>query len=182
MRVKIEKKGGKENENGKWRTGICSAPSRLPAERLTVMTLALTLGMADVHDKATRSYNMSRIRGKDTKPEMIVRRFLHANGFRYRLHVKDLPGKPDIVLPKYRTVIFVHGCFWHGHEECKYFKLPGTRTEWCREKIEKNMELRKNLNINKIRPNLNYPFFIFLYKTLTKLNQSLNFISTYFPE
>ena len=94
--------------------------------------------MADVHDKATRSYNMSRIRGKDTKPEMIVRRFLHANGFRYRLHVKDLPGKPDIVLPKYRTVIFVHGCFWHGHEGCKYFKLPGTRAEWWREKIEKN--------------------------------------------
>jgi DNA mismatch endonuclease (patch repair protein) len=96
--------------------------------------------MADVHDKATRSYNMSRIKGKDTKPEMIVRRFLHANGFRFRLHVKDLPGKPDIVLPKYRTVIFVHGCFWHGHEGCKYFKLPGTRTEWWREKIGKNKE------------------------------------------
>lgn len=96
--------------------------------------------MADVHDKATRSYNMSRIRGKDTKPEMIVRRFLHANGFRYRLHVKDLPGKPDIVLPKYKTVIFVHGCFWHGHEGCKYFKLPGTRTEWWREKIGRNKE------------------------------------------
>jgi len=91
--------------------------------------------MADVHDKATRSYNMSRIKGKDTKPEMIVRRFLHANGFRYRLHVKDLPGKPDIVLPKYKTVIFVHGCFWHGHEGCKYFKMPGTRTEWWVKKI-----------------------------------------------
>jgi len=96
--------------------------------------------MADVHDKATRSYNMSRIKGKDTKPEMIVRRFLHANGFRYRLHVKGLPGKPDIVLPKYRTVIFVHGCFWHGHEGCKYFKIPGTRTEWWREKIERNKD------------------------------------------
>ena len=93
---------------------------------------------------------MSRIRGKDTKPEMIVRRFLHANGFRYRLHVKDLPGKPDIVLPKYRTVIFVHGCFWHGHEGCKYFKLPGTRTEWWREKIEMNKERdRKAHNILK---------------------------------
>lgn len=67
---------------------------------------------------------MSRIKGKDTKPEMIVRRFLHKNGFRFRLHVKDLPGKPDIVLPKYKTVIFVHGCFWHGHEGCKYFKIP----------------------------------------------------------
>ena len=67
--------------------------------------------MADVHDKETRSYNMSRIKGKDTKPEMLVRKFLHANGFRYRLHVKNLPGKTDIVLPTYKTVIFVHGCF-----------------------------------------------------------------------
>ncbi len=65
--------------------------------------------MADVHSKEIRSYNMSRIKGKNTKPEMLVRKFLHANGFRYRLHVKDLPGKPDIVLPKYKTVIFVHG-------------------------------------------------------------------------
>ena len=85
--------------------------------------------MADVHDKATRSYNMSRIRNKDTKPEMLVRKFLFANGFRYRLNDKKLPGKPDIVLPKYKTVIFVNGCFWHGHENCKYFKLPATRTE-----------------------------------------------------
>jgi DNA mismatch endonuclease (patch repair protein) len=96
--------------------------------------------MADVHDKATRSYNMSRIKGKDTKPEMIVRRFLHSHGFRYRLHVKDLPGKPDIVLPKYKTVIFVHGCFWHGHEGCKYFVVPKTRTEWWLEKIGRNTE------------------------------------------
>jgi DNA mismatch endonuclease (patch repair protein) len=105
--------------------------------------------MADVHDKATRSYNMSRIKGKDTKPEMIVRRFLHANGFRYRLHVKDLPGKPDIVLPKYRTVIFVHGCFWHGHEGCKYFKIPETRAEWWREKIGRT-QLNNNLNIREL--------------------------------
>lgn len=95
--------------------------------------------MADVHDKATRSYNMSRIKGKDTKPEMLVRRFLHSQGFRYRLHVKDLPGKPDIVLPKYRTVIFVHGCFWHGHEACKYFVVPKTRTDWWMDKIDKNV-------------------------------------------
>ncbi|MGI8635348.1 MAG: very short patch repair endonuclease [Segetibacter sp.] len=74
--------------------------------------------MADVHDKETRSYNMSRIKGKNTKPEMLVRKFLHAQGFRYRLHVKNLPGKPDIVLPKYKAVIFVHGCFSHGHEGC----------------------------------------------------------------
>ena len=93
----------------------------------------------DVHSKEQRSYNMSRIKGKDTKPEMLVRKFLFSKGFRYRLHVKDLPGKPDIVLPKYKTVIFVHGCFWHGHEGCKYFVMPKTRTEWWAEKIAKNI-------------------------------------------
>ena len=81
---------------------------------------------------------MSRIRAKDTKPEMLVRKFLHANGFRYILHDKTLPGKPDIVLPKYRTVIFVHGCFWHGHTNCKYFKVPKTRTKWWLAKINRN--------------------------------------------
>lgn len=102
--------------------------------------------MADVHDKATRSYNMSRIKNKNTKPELLVRKFLFANGFRYRINDKILPGKPDIVLAKYKTVIFVNGCFWHGHENCKYFKLPGTRTEWWKEKIEKNTDndLRKH--------------------------------------
>lgn len=76
--------------------------------------------MADVHDKKTRSYNMSQIRGKDTKPELIVRKFLHAKGFRFRLHVKELPGKPDIVLKKFNTIIDVRGCFWHFHSECKF--------------------------------------------------------------
>jgi DNA mismatch endonuclease (patch repair protein) len=95
--------------------------------------------MADVHSKETRSYNMSRIRSKDTKPEMVVRKFLHKNGFRYRLHVKNMPGKPDIVLPKYKTVIFIHGCFWHGHEGCKKAALPETRKEWWAEKIGKNI-------------------------------------------
>jgi DNA mismatch endonuclease, patch repair protein len=95
--------------------------------------------MADVHSKETRSYNMSRIRSKDTKPELIVRKFLHKNGFRYRLHVKDLPGKPDIVLPKYKTVIFIHGCFWHGHEGCKKSTLPTTRREWWKAKINANI-------------------------------------------
>jgi DNA mismatch endonuclease (patch repair protein) len=94
--------------------------------------------MTDVHSKETRSYNMSRIRSKDTKPELLVRKFLHKNGFRYRLHVKDLPGKPDIVLPKYKTVIFIHGCFWHGHEGCKYYVVPKTRTEWWLNKIGTN--------------------------------------------
>lgn len=94
--------------------------------------------MADVHSKETRSYNMSRIKGKDTKPELLVRKFLHKNGFRYRLHVKDLPGKPDIVLPKYKTVIFIHGCFWHGHEGCRFYVVPKTRTEWWLNKINGN--------------------------------------------
>ena len=98
--------------------------------------------MADVHSKAVRSYNMSRIKGKDTKPEMLVRKFLFANGFRYLLHVKTLPGKPDIVLPKYKTVIFIHGCFWHGHDGCKYFVVPKTRTEWWLDdlKLKKHKE------------------------------------------
>ena len=95
--------------------------------------------MADVHSPETRSYNMSRIKGKDTKPEMIVRKFLFSKGFRYRLHVKNLPGKPDIVLPKYKTVIFIHGCFWHGHDGCKYFVVPKTRTEWWLNKIIGNI-------------------------------------------
>ena len=95
--------------------------------------------MADVHSKEQRSYNMSRIKGKDTKPEMLVRKFLHAKGFRYKLHDKKLPGKPDIVLPKYKTVIFVHGCFWHGHEGCKYYVVPKTRTDWWLNKINGNI-------------------------------------------
>ena len=97
--------------------------------------------MADVHSKETRSYNMRRIRSKNTKPEIAVRKFLFANGYRFRLHRKDLPGKPDIVLPKYKTVVFVNGCFWHGHENCKYFVLPKTRADWWKEKINRNKEL-----------------------------------------
>ncbi len=91
--------------------------------------------MADVHDKQSRSYNMSQIKGKNTKPEMLVRKFLFSKGFRYRLHVKNLPGKPDLVLPKYKTIIFINGCFWHGHENCKYYVIPKTRTEWWVQKI-----------------------------------------------
>jgi DNA mismatch endonuclease (patch repair protein) len=92
----------------------------------------------DVHEPEVRSYNMSQIKGKNTKPEILVRKFLFANGFRYKLHDKKLPGKPDIVLPKYKTVILVHGCFWHGHEGCKYFVVPKTRTEWWLNKINTN--------------------------------------------
>ncbi|WP_339913462.1 very short patch repair endonuclease [uncultured Brevundimonas sp.] len=96
--------------------------------------------MADVVDPATRSRMMSGIRGKDTRPEMLIRRGLHARGFRYRLHCKDLPGKPDLCFPKHRAVIFVHGCFWHGHE-CHLFKWPQTRPEFWREKIGRNREV-----------------------------------------
>lgn len=105
----------------------------------------VSLGV-DVHEPEVRSYNMSQIKGKNTKPEMLVRKFLFSKGFRYRLHVKNLPGKPDIVLPKYKTAIFVHGCFWHGHEGCKYFVVPKTRTEWWLNKINRNKEIdEKNL-------------------------------------
>src|SRR3982750_3922903 len=95
--------------------------------------------MADVHTKEQRSFNMSRIRSRNTRPEIVVRKFLHSQGFRYRLHVKNIPGKPDIVLPKYRTVIFIHGCFWHGHNGCKYYVVPKTRTEWWLKKINSNV-------------------------------------------
>lgn len=96
--------------------------------------------MADVFSKEKRSWIMSRIRGKDSMPEMIVRRYLHANGFRYRLHVKTLPGKPDIVLPRYNTVILVHGCFWHAHSGCTKASLPKTRTEWWKNKLDINIQ------------------------------------------
>ena len=92
----------------------------------------------DVHDKKTRSYNMSCIKGKNTKPEEIVRKYLYSQGFRYRKNDKRLPGTPDIVLPKYRTVIFVNGCFWHGHQGCRYFVVPKTNTEFWMNKIDAN--------------------------------------------
>lgn len=94
----------------------------------------------DVHDKQTRSFNMSKIKGKDTKPEEIVRKYLFQQGFRYRKNDKKLPGKPDIVLPKYKTVIFVNGCFWHKHEGCKYFVWPKSNQSFWREKIENTVK------------------------------------------
>jgi DNA mismatch endonuclease, patch repair protein len=86
----------------------------------------------------TRSENMSRIRGKDTQPEMAVRRAFWAAGLRYRLHDKRLPGNPDLVFPGWRTVVFVHGCFWHCHEECNNFRIPKARTEWWAAKLARN--------------------------------------------
>jgi len=93
--------------------------------------------LADVHDKATRSRNMAAIRATNTKPELIIRKGLHASGFRYRLHAKELPGKPDLILPKYRAVVFINGCFWHGHN-CHLFRWPATRQEFWQEKIAGN--------------------------------------------
>ena len=96
--------------------------------------------MSDPLSTDRRSWNMSQIKGKNTKPEVLVRKFLHSHGYRFRIHRKDLPGKPDIVLPKYKTVIFVHGCFWHRHENCKYSSTPKTHTEFWEEKFRRNIE------------------------------------------
>ena len=95
--------------------------------------------MADNHSKAVRSKNMSHIRSTDTKPEIIVRKYLFSKGFRYRKNVRELPGCPDIVLPKYKTVIFVNGCFWHKHD-CSRFVWPSSNQEYWHAKIERNVE------------------------------------------
>lgn len=94
--------------------------------------------MVDVVDPATRSRMMAGIRGKNTKPELLVRKYLHRRGLRFRLHVKTLPGKPDIALPKYRAVVFVHGCFWHQHPGCKYAYLPSSRRDFWIKKLSLN--------------------------------------------
>ena len=101
-------------------------------------SVILEWNMSDVHSKKIRSYNMSMIRAKDTKPEILVRKFLFAKGFRYRLHDRKLPGKPDIVLSKLGIVIFINGCFWHSHAKCKYFVVPKTKTDWWIAKLGQN--------------------------------------------
>lgn len=93
--------------------------------------------------KEKRSWNMSRVRSKDTKPELIVRSSLHKMGYRFRVYVKHLPGNPDVVLPKYRAVIFIHGCFWHGHSDCKGGEIPKTRSLFWKEKICENISRDK---------------------------------------
>lgn len=95
--------------------------------------------MVDVVDQATRSRMMSGIRGKNTRPEMVVRQFLHAHGFRYRLHARNLPGSPDIVLPKWMVAVFVHGCFWHRHQGCRFTTTPGSNAERWQTKFEENV-------------------------------------------
>jgi len=105
--------------------------------------------MTDVVDSQTRSRMMAGIQGKNTKPELLIRSNLHKNGFRYRIHSKKLPGKPDLVLHKYRAVVFVNGCFWHGHN-CSLFKWPKTREDFWRNKITRNIENDK-MNIDKLK-------------------------------
>jgi len=105
----------------------------------------------DVLTAEQRRFNMSRIRGRDTAPELLIRRALHAKGFRYWLHDRRLPGRPDLVFPKYRAVIFIHGCFWHGHD-CHLFKWPSTRKEFWQEKIERN-RARDDSAIRKLQEN-----------------------------
>lgn len=105
--------------------------------------------MTDVHSPVVRSKNMRAIRSKNTRPEIVVRQLLHASGFRYRLNVSNLPSKPDIMFPKYKAVIQVNGCFWHGHN-CKFFKLPATRPSFWQDKINKN-----RANDNKSSQSLN---------------------------
>ncbi len=95
--------------------------------------------MADVLTPDQRRLNMSRVRGRDTKPELILRRGLHARGLRFRLHRKDLPGRPDMVFPKHKACVFVHGCFWHGHS-CHLFRMPATRRSFWRSKILRTQE------------------------------------------
>jgi DNA mismatch endonuclease (patch repair protein) len=108
--------------------------------------------MADNHSPQVRSYNMSRIRSRNTKPEEIVRKYLFSKGFRYRKNDKRFPGKPDIILPKYRTAIFVHGCFWHGHEGCSDFVQPKSNQDYWKPKLERN-RLRDVENVAKLQAN-----------------------------
>src|SRR5579871_1971205 len=93
--------------------------------------------MADIVSRRVRSEMMAGIRSKNTKPELLVRSALHKLGFRFRLHVRDLPGRPDMVVPKWHAVIFVHGCFWHAHN-CQLFRLPSTRRQWWKKKLDNN--------------------------------------------
>ena len=106
--------------------------------------------MPEKRSALSRSEVMARIGSKDTRPEMIVRQGLHARGVRFRLHRKDLPGRPDLVLPKFQSAIFIHGCFWHSHEECRNFRIPKTRTEFWTEKLSTN-KLRDQRNIETLR-------------------------------
>jgi DNA mismatch endonuclease (patch repair protein) len=93
----------------------------------------------DTFSKSKRSEIMARVSGKDTKPEILVRKFLFSKGFRYRKNVKEIPGKPDIILPKYKTIVFIHGCFWHGHKNCEASQLPTSNVEYWTKKVSSNI-------------------------------------------
>ena len=109
----------------------------------------------DVHSPEQRSYNMFRIKGKNTKPELLVRKWLWSRGYRYRLHRKDLPGKPDIVFLRQRKAVFVHGCFWHKHD-CRYFKWPRTNRDFWKKKINENVRRDQKNYHNLIADGWNY--------------------------
>ena len=132
-----------------------------------------------------RSWNMSRIKSKDTTPERFVRSFLHRNGFRFRLHVKDLPGKPDIVLPKYKLIIDIRGCFWHCHRNCDQYRLPSANQEWWKNKLDENV-LRDTKNCNDWSAKGWNVLVIWscLFKHMNKQNGDiiLNYVATYLKE
>jgi DNA mismatch endonuclease (patch repair protein) len=130
--------------------------------------------MTDIYSKEKRSWVMSKVSGNNTKPEIIVRRLIHSMGFRYRLHYKKLPGKPDIVFPKKKKVIFVHGCFWHGHEGCKKSKRPTSNSDFWNKKIEQTI-IRDNKLIFELK-NLGWSVLIIWecqIKDLEKLKHTL---------
>ena len=134
----------------------------------------------DTISKSQRSYNMSRIRSRNTKPEIIVRQKLFSKGIRYRIHVKDLPGKPDIVIKKYKVVIEIKGCFWHKHEGCRYSSTPKSNTKYWINKIKKNVE-RDVINLKKLEEK---KFKVFLLweceiKNTDIFNEKMNQISEY---
>ena len=131
----------------------------------------------DVFSREKRSQIMSRVSGKNTKPELIVRSLLHNMGYRFRLHRSDLPGKPDITLPKYKKVIFVHGCFWHGHKDCRRSKRPTTNKKFWHEKLDKNIE-RDNVNIRNLKE-LGWGVLVVWACEVNEINQLKNKLLTF---
>lgn len=131
----------------------------------------------DIWSKQKRSEVMSKIRGKNTKPELILRSQLFRQGFRFRIHQKDLPGKPDIVLPKYRTVIFVHGCFWHYHKDCREGRIPSTNSKFWNEKLQRNIAKDK-ANIKALRKDKWKVFVIWECEIEKQLEQTMKKLTT----
>lgn len=154
--------------------------------------------MADRMTKEQRHRCMSRIKGRDTKPEMLVRRYLHSRGYRYRVNVRRLPGTPDIVLRKYKTAIFINGCFWHGHEGCRYYVLSNSNSQFWQQKIERNKQrdIEKRIQLRllgwhtiiiwecQLKPKQRYTTLQALEQTLNKiflLNNSVE-VTTPYPD